>query len=211
MNNDFIKNIFGLYMKEISDGVKVEREVGLLSPKTEKAIKDSFSVLKNDNDFWDDLEDHGYSYRKEIDEGTWGDDSYWDDKACVRPACDTCLPTKVNYTARLFIDYIMSLGDYRAVLETLWTEEDMKQAVRDKLNDIIPNSYFIVRPEGKQIALAAPMYIPNAKVTAAKALGIVPEVFTEVSGPGSTVLIIDCEKEFLKKKYFEIGDNEWLL
>lgn len=192
MTNDFIKNIFGMYVKEFSDGINVEREVGILTPRTEQYFEDECNLLEDEDEFPEDIEDN-----------SWGSDSYWTDQYEVHKP-------KVIYTEKIFVPYILGRGDYRPFI-SIWTSEDMKEAVRDKLNDIIPNSYFIVREEGKQIALAAPMYIPNAKITVAKALGIVPETFIEVSGPGSTVLIIDCEKEFLKKEYFNIGENEWLL
>lgn len=84
-------------------------------------------------------------------------------------------------------------------------------SVKKRLLEDINCHYFIVREQKGRIAIAVPIYIKDIVNKAAKSLGVIPEMFIEVSGPQSTVLIIDCEKEWLRSKYLGIGEEEWLL
>lgn len=120
-----------------------------------------------------------------------------------------------SYDKREFISYIMSLG--KAMFHpTSELYEEYSDKILDSVSAHLGNNfadvpYFAVRVQDCCIGIASPQYIPNAKVNVAKILHIIPEVFTEVSGPMSTVLVIDCEKQYLRKAYLGIGEDEWLL
>lgn len=120
-----------------------------------------------------------------------------------------------SYDKRDFISYIMNLG--KAMFHpTPELNEEYSDEILDSVSAYLGHNfadvpYFAVRVQDYCIAIASPQYIPDAKVKIAKFLHIIPEVFTEVSGPMSTVLVIDCEKQYLRKAYLGIGEDEWLL
>ena len=117
-----------------------------------------------------------------------------------------------NYNRKDFIGYIMAYGKCMYHKDVEYKDpDDIFIAVSDLLVDKLNLDYVAVRQQDHCIALATPQYVVDAKNEFAKALRIIPEVFTEVSGPMSTVLIIDCEKQYLRKAYLGIGEDEWLL
>lgn len=115
---------------------------------------------------------------------------------------------------KLFISFIMEYGRsmYDGNISDLAVDSDsLFENISDILCEELDLDYVAIRTQDHCIALATPRYIKDAKVEFAKALRIIPDVFTEVSGPMSTVLIIDCEKQFLRKAYLGLGEDEWLL
>lgn len=133
---------------------------------------------------------------------------------------DDCLfgfsDPKINpverYNEKRFITLIHILGRkrYQSFSEML-DPEPIFESVQARLLNIYDSPYFIVKEQDNCIAIAAPIFIKDAKNKIAQTLNIIPECFIEVSGPQSTVLIIDCEKEWLRSKYLGIGEEEWLL
>ena len=124
--------------------------------------------------------------------------------------------TVYNYDKREFISYIMNVGKAMFHPTPVELREEYSDEVLNSVSEYLGNNfadvpYFAVRVQDCCIAIASPQYIPDAKVKIAKFLHIIPEVFTEVSGPMSTVLVIDCEKQYLRKAYLGIGEDEWLL
>ena len=118
-----------------------------------------------------------------------------------------------TYNARDFVAAIFNIGERKYethALEALDVDPILLLA-RKKITQELSFPYAIVRKQEYRIAIAVPEYVENAPEKIANILGIIPEVFIEVSGPQSTVLIIDCEKEWLRSKYLGIGREEWLL
>lgn len=117
-----------------------------------------------------------------------------------------------RYNKKRFITLIHDIGGkkYESFPDML-NPEPIFESVQDRLLKTFDSPYFIVREQDNCIAIAAPIFIKDAKNKIAQALNIIPECFIEVSGPQSTVLIIDCEKEWLRSKYLGIGEEEWLL
>ena len=123
------------------------------------------------------------------------------------------IPEKKPYDSKKFIAAIFNIGERKYeihALEALDVDPILLSA-REKIAQELSFSYAIVRKQEHRIAIAVPEYIEDAPEKIANILGIIPEVFIEVSGPQSTVLIIDCEKEWLRSKYLGIGEEEWLL
>lgn len=121
---------------------------------------------------------------------------------------------KREYNKREFIKSIFEIGEQmfnRNIYIDVDVLDSLFESTSDRLLESFDAPYFAVRRQKNQIAIAAPVYIPNAPVEIGKALGIIPDVFIEVSGPMATVLVIDCEKEWLRKQYLKIGEDEWLL
>lgn len=126
------------------------------------------------------------------------------------PQCDTGVNVPYKYDKKEFISFIMNYGKSRYIPVNL-DDETIYDSVSDRLMQELNLEYVSIRLDDYCIAIATPKYIRDAKTEFAKALKIIPEVFTEISGPMSTVLIIDCEKQYLRKVYLGIGESEWLL
>ena len=119
-----------------------------------------------------------------------------------------------SYHPNDFIHLIFDIGSgfYSSYsLDGLDSSTPILDSVRKRLLEDISCHYVIVREQKGRIAIAVPIYIKDIVNKVAKSLGVIPEIFIEVSGPQSTVLIIDCEKEWLRSKYLGIGEEEWLL
>lgn len=119
-----------------------------------------------------------------------------------------------RYDKKRFITLIHDIGrrGYQSSSpETMLNPEPIFESVQDRLHKFYDSPYFIVREQDNCIAIAAPIFLKDAKNKIAQTLSIIPECFIEVSGPQSMVLIIDCEKEWLRSKYLGIGEEEWLL
>lgn len=118
-----------------------------------------------------------------------------------------------SYSRRDFIDYIMDYGKskYQPVPMSEDYVDNLYKIISEHLINELDLDYVIVREQDNCIAIATPEYVRDAKKEFAKALRIIPESFIEVSGPMSTVLIIDCEKQYLRRAYLGIGADEWLL
>ena len=146
------------------------------------------------------------------------DDEYCEMSMSILPGSMNCDYSKEDldpvYRKRIFLSQIFNLGKlmYR---NGILDEDELDivfLAVSRHLKKSIPDAhYFAVRRQEYKIAIATPIYIPNAPEVIGEALGIIPDIFIEVSGPQSTVLIIDCEKEWLRKEFLKIGEDEWLL
>lgn len=132
-----------------------------------------------------------------------------DEKEFVAPSEEP----HISYDRREFIAYIMNYGKskYQPVDMSITYSDELYKSISDYLIEELNLDYVIVREEDGCIAIATPQYIRNAKEEFAKILKIIPEVFTQVSSPMSTVLIIDCEKQYLRKAFLGIGADEWLL
>lgn len=129
--------------------------------------------------------------------------------------CGLDIIMKRTYSKRDFIEAIFSIGESMYKPSSGFYDEEyldsLFESVSEKLSEALNVPYFAVRKQKHQIAIAAPIYIPDATTEIGKALGIIPDMFIEISGPMSTVLVIDCEKEWLRKEYLKIGEDEWLL
>lgn len=64
--------------------------------------------------------------------------------------------------------------------------------------------------EDRQIAIAIDEYVENAKEVIGRALNLNTRMLVEVSTPFSTILVIDCEKVFVAKEYYDMDELEWL-
>lgn len=119
---------------------------------------------------------------------------------------------KETYNRNAFVSFIMAYGRAMYHKETTLPDPDRVCALVSRfLESKIEGTYVSTKAQNFCIAIAVSEYIENAPVTIAKELRIVPEVFTEVSGPTSTVLIIDCEKQYLRKAYLGIEEEEWYI
>lgn len=123
------------------------------------------------------------------------------------------VPKKETYDRNAFVSFIMEYGRSMYHKEAILPDPDRVCALVSNLleSKIAGPSYVSTRTQDFCIAIAIPIYIENAPVTIARELRIVPEVFTEVSGPEATVLIIDCEKQYLRKAYLGIEEEEWYI
>ena len=119
-----------------------------------------------------------------------------------------------EYKKEEFVSFIFSFGEsfYNPNPYAVYKNQDyIFDALRKQLETIPDTEYWAIRTEGKTICLATPIYIPNGKITVAKCLGIIPEALEEVSGPMSSVFLIDCEKQYLRKEYLKLRGREWLI
>ena len=122
------------------------------------------------------------------------------------------IPKEETYDSKEFIAAIFDIGGRKYIHSLEGLDVDpILLSVREKIFEELSIPYVIVRKQESRIAIAVPEYIKDAPEKIANILGIIPEAFIEVSGPQSTVLIIDCEKEWLRSKYLGIGEEEWLL
>lgn len=126
---------------------------------------------------------------------------------------DFNIPKERPYDSKKFIAAIFNIGErkYEIHAQDALDVDPILLSAREKIAQELSFPYAIVRKQEHRIAIAVPEYIENAPEKIANVLGIIPEAFIEVSGPQSTVLIIDCEKEWLRSKYLGIGREEWLL
>lgn len=117
------------------------------------------------------------------------------------------------YSNKEFLDLILGLGKEGAYPWDRYSfkKEKTLDAARFKIMSYFNLPNVIIREEDHCLAIAIPQYISDAKTEFSLALKLIPDCFTEVSGPGSTVIIIDCQKIFFKSEFFEIGAEEWLL
>lgn len=109
-----------------------------------------------------------------------------------------------HYGPKEFIADIMQIGKTMYVTNEF---ETVKEYIYKKLETI---GYSIVQREGRIIVIAFPQYIPNAPEKISRKLGVIADIFIEVSGPESTVLILDCEKQWLRKKCYHLREQAWL-
>lgn len=165
-------------------------------------------MLKIGKDFISNLEDE-----EEYDYEECGLCDCEDDSVCyIRPGyCDCNIPNE--YDKIDFINFVMDYGGlkYKNGFVSYNIDNDILRETASFLEEKISAPYFSVKIEDGCMVIATPTYIRNAPIVVAKTLGIIPEVFTEVSGPSSTVLILDCEKQWLRMRYLGLGVNEWLL
>lgn len=123
-------------------------------------------------------------------------------------------PSIRTYYNKDFLDLILGLGKEGAYPWDKYLFEEKEKiidSVRSKIMSYFNLPTVIIREEDHCLAIAIPQYISDAKFEFSLALKLIPDCFTEVSGPGSTVIIIDCQKIFFKSEFFEIGAEEWLL
>lgn len=125
--------------------------------------------------------------------------------------CGCTFEYRPEYDREEFISTIMEIGASFYNKSDITEDEinDVLHTVSLHLNEIY-HSQCIVRLQDYRIAIAIPQFITNAPKAIGNELRVVEDIFCEVSGPGSTVLIIDCEKEYLRETYLGIGEDEWL-
>lgn len=129
------------------------------------------------------------------------------------PFDDDFEENKIVYDKNEFLEFILLYGEsfYKPIYISDVKREELFDKLRSALEEIPDTEYWSIRVEGKTICMATPTYIRDGKVTVAKKLGIIPEAFEEVSGPMSSVFLLDCEKQFLRKEYLKIRGEEWLI
>lgn len=136
----------------------------------------------------------------------------WNSKKENCCKCNFDIPEEKPFDSKKFIAAIFDIGERRYIFSPEGLDIDpILLSARKKIAQELSFPYAVVRKQEYRIAIAIPEYIEDAPEKIANILGIVPEVFIEVSGPQSTVLVIDCEKEWLRSKYLGIGREEWLL
>lgn len=91
----------------------------------------------------------------------------------------------------------------------------------DAIIDIITNRFTLyvddfdfmvaVEFENNVLAIAVNCYVADAKEEFSHLLGISQDLFIEVSGPCSTVMLIDAEKLALLNDKNDIGAEQWLI
>lgn len=113
-----------------------------------------------------------------------------------------------------FLRFILELGDCENDIDIDVINDRLAEfntAIYARLrNHINPDSQVICAFENRQIAIAIDEYIEDSKEVVGKLLNLNTRMLVEVSGPFSTVLVIDCEKVFVTKEFYDMDELEWL-
>ncbi len=115
--------------------------------------------------------------------------------------------TKIAFAHKM-LAFIYDYGDRENSIpidsDVFATLSDMARTLLD-FNDI----EVVLAMEDGVIAIAFNDYIEDAKDAVGYRLGLNPDCFIEVSGPWSTVLLIDCQKIFASTQYYNLEDATW--
>ena len=115
--------------------------------------------------------------------------------------------TKPIYDPEDFVAELKDIGsgneDYE---ERMFFFDILEDALTNSWEDRPQDADISIDIENQVVAIAINQYIPNAKQTLSEVLYINPILFTEVSTPLGTVLLIDTRRWYLEPNF---GDEEW--
>lgn len=116
---------------------------------------------------------------------------------------------RISWSNIDFLESMMEMGEYGNT--DCIDVDSVVNIVRNSLYDEEDDLMVAVEIENNVLAIAVDKYIPDAKETFSNILGIDSELFIEVSGPISTVILIDAEKIYLMSETYDIEVEKWLI
>lgn len=114
--------------------------------------------------------------------------------------------SKDDFTHQM-LNFIFDYGDRENVSADMEEFDILCEMMYNLLN--FEDIDVVLDIEDGVIAIAFNDYIDNAKDVIGYRLGLSPKCFIEVSGPWSTVLLIDCQKIFASTQYYNLEDKTW--
>lgn len=120
-------------------------------------------------------------------------------------------PFEQKYDPDNLVDLLLDIGG-DCIEEDVFTKSNINKLIWIGLEEnweTMPDEiYMEIDVEDKVVAIALNAYIENAKKEIGEALFLNPDLFIEVSGPTSTVLLIDTRRWYLEPNF---GGSKWYL
>ena len=116
-------------------------------------------------------------------------------------------PMVLKYTPEGLINAILDIGS------SMYSLDESVDFLIELIRLGLGKEYYpIIREENRVLCLAFNYYDPELRDEIPKKLKVIPSLFSPViCGPESTILIIDCEKQHLRKKAYKIGISDWIM
>lgn len=114
-----------------------------------------------------------------------------------------------TWEPREFLENMIQLGKYAD--ESFIEVDEIVKLISQGLYYDEEDLMVAVEIEDSVLAIAVDTYIPDAKQRFSNILGISPTLLVEVSGPTSTVILIDAGKLYLLYTHEDVGVDAWLI
>jgi hypothetical protein len=113
------------------------------------------------------------------------------------------------WSAKRFLVDLYNLGEDGTIDFDI---ESLMKIIKNRFEDFDEDILIAIDFEDRVMAIGIDKYIPDAKDEFSELIGIDKSLFIEVSGPFSTVMLIDGEKFYLLLEHYQEMDVEdWLI